>query len=409
VPPITEGGAPQGNIMVVDDNPANLKLLEDMLRKQQYEVRSFPLGRLALAAADKEPPDLILLDIDMPEMNGYEVCERLKSSALLSGIPVIFISALNATQDKIKGFRSGGADYVSKPFQFEEVQARVETHLKLRRAQQAERDLLEKTLSGAVWTLLELVQITSPVLVLRSHSIRDIVLWITKRMVLRDTWQYELAAMLCLMGCIVLPNELFEKAYGGQDLSPDEDQTFRAHPEVAASLLSNIPRLEVVAEMIRRQQTPDADLSTLKQSRQGSHILHLALELDRMIYQDIDLRSAVAQLKSSGRFNGSMLDALNNYSPTKAEFEVRQLPIREVRSGMVFDEEVFTTKPKVLLFKEGMVLKPIWIERLRNFARTSGVPERVRVRVPKLAGFGRLSKLGYGPSGHNPTKLTKEN
>jgi DNA-binding response OmpR family regulator len=151
-------------------------------------VRSFPLGRLALAAADQKPPDLILLDINMPEMNGYEVCERLKSSALLSDIPVIFISALNATEDKVKGFRSGGADYVSKPFQFDEVAARVETHLKLRRVLKAERDLLEKTLSGAVWSLLELVQVTSPALVLRSHSIRDIVLWITKRMELSSPW-----------------------------------------------------------------------------------------------------------------------------------------------------------------------------------------------------------------------------
>ena len=69
-----------GNIMIVDDNPANLKLLEDMLRQHGYEVRSFPRGRLALAAANHEPPDLILLDINMPEMNGYEVCDQLKSS-----------------------------------------------------------------------------------------------------------------------------------------------------------------------------------------------------------------------------------------------------------------------------------------------------------------------------------------
>ncbi len=404
MPPITEQSAPQGNIMVVDDNPANLKLLEDMLRKQGYEVRSFPLGRLALAAADQEPPDLILLDINMPEMKGYEVCERLKSSARLSDIPVIFISALNATEDKVKGFRSGGVDYVSKPFQFEEVQARVETHLKLRRAQQAERDLLEKTLGGAVWTLLELVHITSPVLVLRSHSIRDIVLWITKQMGLRDAWQYELAAMLCLVGCIVLPNEIFEKAYGGQELSPDEDQIFRAHPEVAASLLSNIPRLEVVAEMIRRQQIAEADLSATEQSRQGAHMLYLALELDRRIYQDIDCRSAIAELRRSGRFNGGMLGALDNYSPTKAEFEVRHLLTRALRPGMVLDEEVFTTKTKILIFKEGTVLTPVWIERLRNFARGSGVQERVRVRVPRLAGIGQLSKLGYGPFGTEAKK-----
>ena len=137
MPPLTEQALPRGNIMVVDDNPANLKLMEDMLRQHGYDVRSFPRGRLALAAADQEPPDLILLDINMPEMNGYEVCEHLKSSARLSDIPVIFLSALNAIEDKVKGFRSGGVDYISKPFQFEEVQARVETHVKLRRAQQA--------------------------------------------------------------------------------------------------------------------------------------------------------------------------------------------------------------------------------------------------------------------------------
>ena len=98
----------QSDIMIVDDNPANLKLLEDMLLQQGHEVRSFPLGRLALAAAMKNPPDLILLDINMPEMNGYEVCERLKSDDELSDIPVIFLSALNEIEDKVKAFRSGG-------------------------------------------------------------------------------------------------------------------------------------------------------------------------------------------------------------------------------------------------------------------------------------------------------------
>ncbi len=83
--------------MIVDDRPANLKLLEDMLVQQGHEVRSLPLGRLALAAALKHPPALMLLDVNMPEMDGYEVCERLKSTPELSGIPVIFLSALNET------------------------------------------------------------------------------------------------------------------------------------------------------------------------------------------------------------------------------------------------------------------------------------------------------------------------
>jgi CheY-like chemotaxis protein len=135
--------------MIVDDNPTNLKLLEDMLLQQGHEVRSFPLGRLALAAATQHPPDLILLDITMPEMSGFEVCERLKADKKLGEIPVIFLSALNETQDKVRAFVSGGVDYITKPFEFGEVEARVETHLQLRRAHQVERDLLERQLSQA--------------------------------------------------------------------------------------------------------------------------------------------------------------------------------------------------------------------------------------------------------------------
>jgi two-component system sensor histidine kinase/response regulator len=123
------------DIMIVDDNPANLKLLEDMLRQRGHEVCSFPRGRMALARAAQHPPDLILLDINMPEMNGYEVCERLKSHGETAEIPVIFLSALGETEDKVKAFHVGAVDYISKPFQFDEVHARVETHLKLHRLQ----------------------------------------------------------------------------------------------------------------------------------------------------------------------------------------------------------------------------------------------------------------------------------
>jgi two-component system sensor histidine kinase/response regulator len=146
------------DIMIVDDNPANLRLLEEMLLEQGHEVRSFPLGRLALASATKDRPDLILLDINMPEMNGYEVCERLKSSEILSHIPVIFLSALNETEDKVKAFQSGAVDYISKPFQFDEVHARVETHLKMNALKQAlelQNERLEETVAARTCELAE--------------------------------------------------------------------------------------------------------------------------------------------------------------------------------------------------------------------------------------------------------------
>lgn len=122
----------QKDILIVDDTPANLHLLSEILAEQGYRVRPAPDGPLALAAARAEPPDLVLLDIRMPGMNGYEVCEQLKGDPRTRDIPVIFLSALDATEDKVRGFALGGVDYVTKPFHVEEVLARIQTHLTLR-------------------------------------------------------------------------------------------------------------------------------------------------------------------------------------------------------------------------------------------------------------------------------------
>src|SRR6187399_2272308 len=131
-----EGASEQSaSILIVDDTPANLQVLAGMLKERGYKVRPVPSGQLALLAAERDPPDLILLDINMPEMNGYEVCEHLKADDRLKGVPVIFISALTEQLDKVKAFATGGVDYLTKPFQMEELHARVETHLKLRRLQ----------------------------------------------------------------------------------------------------------------------------------------------------------------------------------------------------------------------------------------------------------------------------------
>jgi len=120
------------DILVVDDTPANLQLISGMLRSHGYKVRPVPSATLALQAAKTSPPDLVLLDINMPELNGYEVCERLKAEDTTRDVPIIFLSALHETIDKVKAFKSGGVDYISKPFQFEEVEARVTTHLRLK-------------------------------------------------------------------------------------------------------------------------------------------------------------------------------------------------------------------------------------------------------------------------------------
>jgi PleD family two-component response regulator len=132
--------ADQYEILIVDDNSDNLRFLKLTLEKRGYLVRAASDGPLALQSVSAKLPDLILLDVKMPEMDGYEVCRRLKSDDRSREVPVIYISALNETIDKVKGFKSGGIDYITKPIEPEEVYARVETHLSLRDLQKKLQD-----------------------------------------------------------------------------------------------------------------------------------------------------------------------------------------------------------------------------------------------------------------------------
>lgn len=132
-----------GNIVIVDDQPNNLRVLSSILQQAGYKVRPALDGAVALKSIKSSPPDLILLDVRMPEMDGYEVCRQLKRDEQTRDIPVVFISALQDMEDKLAAFQAGGVDYVSKPFQMEEVLARVHAHLKLYRLQRDLQDIVE--------------------------------------------------------------------------------------------------------------------------------------------------------------------------------------------------------------------------------------------------------------------------
>lgn len=152
---------PPADILIVDDTPVNLRLLSDMLQEQGYNVRKAINGKMALLAIETRIPDLILLDVNMPDINGYEVCEKLRVEEKHQNTPVIFISALNETLDKVKAFQVGGTDYITKPFAFEEVLARIKYQLKLRQLNEELRDRnqeLQDTLLKLKITQSQLVQ-----------------------------------------------------------------------------------------------------------------------------------------------------------------------------------------------------------------------------------------------------------
>ncbi|MBF0429041.1 MAG: response regulator, partial [Magnetococcales bacterium] len=162
-------------ILVVDDIPENIDVLKGALMRD-YTVRPAPNGLIALKAAHISPhPDLVLLDIMMPEMNGYEVCRRLKADEVTQHIPVIFVSAKSEEEDELEGLRLGAVDYITKPFQPEEVLVRIGTHLSLRLAHrqlEESRALLEERVKERTAELEKANQAKSDFLATMSHEIR---------------------------------------------------------------------------------------------------------------------------------------------------------------------------------------------------------------------------------------------
>ena len=239
------------NVIVVDDTPANLQLLTGMLKERGYRVRPVPSGKLALQAAKNDPPDLILLDIMMPEMDGYEVCERLKADDKLKEISVIFISALNETMDKVRAFGVGGVDYVTKPFQFEEVNARVSAHLELHRQRRKLKENYEQ--------LRRLEELRDNLVHMVVHDLRnpltgisgflDLALALEKETLTEDGLEYLQTAKQSTTAVIDMVNAVL-------DVSKIEAGEMKLHlvecdlVRIASDLMSGMQSLKEAREMI---------------------------------------------------------------------------------------------------------------------------------------------------------------
>jgi putative two-component system response regulator len=252
-------------ILAVDDTPASLRLITDILNSEGYHVRSAISGELALRAATALPPQLILLDVNMPVMNGFEVCRRLKQSPLLQNIPVIFISALSEMQDKLKGFEMGAVDYVTKPFQREEMLARVRTHLELHHLRnhleemvdertyslQKSQKQLKKNLLETISAVAAMVELRDPYTAGHQRRVAQIAEAIGQELNLPND-QIEgiyLAAIVHDLGKINIPSEILSKPGYLNDVEFD---LIKQHSIFGYEILKEIDLPWPIAETVRQ-------------------------------------------------------------------------------------------------------------------------------------------------------------
>ncbi len=252
-------------ILAVDDTPSSLRLLTEILAGEGYQVRSAINGELALRAATTQPPQLVLLDISMPGMDGFEVCSRLKQEPRLHDVPIIFVSALSDTQDKLKGFGFGGVDYVTKPFQREELLARVHTHLELSRLRNHLEDMVEQrtrslqesearlrqSLLETVAALSAMVELRDPYTAGHQRNVARIAVAMAQELGLPET-QIEGLNLACLVhdvGKINIPAEILSRP---GKLSDAEFELIKQHPVAGYEILKGIDFPWPIAEVVRQ-------------------------------------------------------------------------------------------------------------------------------------------------------------
>lgn len=253
----------KGKILAVDDTQASLKLLTDLLKSEGYEVRSAINGELALHAAALSTPELVLLDIRMPGMDGLEVCRRLRANASTREVPVIFVSAVLETDEKIKGFELGAVDYVTKPYQRDELLARVHNHLELRRLRSHLEEMVQErtaelreserrlrvNLLDSITALASTLEMRDPYTGGHQQRVARLAVAIARELGLSEERleAINLASVVHDVGKIQIPSEILSKP--GR-LNALEYSLIKMHPQNGYDILKTISFPWPIAQMV---------------------------------------------------------------------------------------------------------------------------------------------------------------
>lgn len=333
--------AESADILIVDDVPENLQLLSQILKEKNYKVRTLPSGKLVMKSIENSKPDIILLDVTMPDINGYDVCKMIKEK--YKDIPIIFISALNDTFDKIKGFNSGGVDYITKPFQVEEVYSRIKVQLELKNARNEIQILLSKTLTGSIKMMTELLATSRPEVFAQASRLKRYVQKMNEKLLIFDGYKTELAAMLSVIGFVTLPESIIIKKYSGKQLEMEEKLLHDSAIKLGASLIRNIPRMEEIAEMIF--PTKLTDIIDKKSEIEGSDILKVVVDYDNYLLSEELSEAAIYKLNQKKiKYNQIVLETFIEYLRNECEEKIKKVYIRDLQPGMILLEDLVTSK-----------------------------------------------------------------
>lgn len=372
------------NVLFVDDDPGAITIFKASL-KGRFDVETAESGPQGLELlAEKGPFAVVVADMFMPGMDGIQFLSAVEDRA--PDTVRMMLTARAALTMAIDSVNKGHIfRFLTKPCPKETLIESIEAGVRQYELITAERKLLENTLSDCVQVLTDMLWMVNPVAFSRAARVRRYVVHIAKKLGLSDIWQFDMAAMLSQIGCVTLPPQMLERAYGEKELTPNEQEMFTSHPEAASKLIAEIPRLEKVADMIARQQAPFNDDSAPGAAQgdetaiMGGRILKVALAFDASLERGLPTMDAIERLrKQPDTYGPQIVEALMGLDKNRQGNTPRSVSVLELEPGMVIDEDVYTKKDRYVVMK-GQVVTATVLALLRTYARTVGIKEPIRV------------------------------
>jgi len=388
-----------GRLLLVDDTPTNLAVLKETLAPKGYKLMFANSGEKALEISAKTIPELILLDIMMPGIDGLETCRQFKADPKTREIPIIFITAKKESEDIVAGFQAGGVDYITKPFQQDEVCARVRTHLDLIRLRKSleeqynrVREVLEKTLSGSVGLLTEILSSFDSVLFEHATHLKELVREVAAELKVKNAWELEIAAMLAPIGYVSIPQEVITKFKEGNSLNKDEQLILASVYESGSQSLARIPHLKQVSKIVLYLgkyydgEGMPSDSVVKKNIPYGARILKLLGDMLKLEDEGNNRIQALDLMRSPrGRYDPDILAAVYQYFVSQItdvkleDDDAIPIAIKQLKAGHVLSRSVFSMDGENLLV-EGTKVTKMKLDLLLNHSKLNGLKEPIYIK-----------------------------
>ena len=374
-------------ILCVDDEPKVLSGLARRLRRH-YEIVVATSGEEGLVILDNDGTiPVVLSDMRMPEMDGSVFLSQVRKR--WPNTTRILLTGQADVEDTVAAVNHGSIfRFLTKPCPHDVLVQAIDDGISQHELITAEKDLLQNTLRGSVDLLTDILSLTSPMAFVAASRLKRYVVQITQELGINDGWDFELAAMLSQVGCVVVPEDILERVYKNEPLSNEAKIIYESRWAAWQRLIANIPRLEGVAAMIAGHQDAGPDDVVIDPDQHdrvllGAQLLKLATDFDKLIESGVPAHWAIDRLILQGdRYVERLLAALKRAQIAGDEFTTKEVTLAELRRGAVLAANIDSSNG-VLLIGKGQEITPAVRERLVQHALHVGIIEPIKIRAPR--------------------------